>query len=122
MGLGFVLSRALSGLLLTILPVAEGSSLAKAFVNAADKRRVRGLLGAPALLLAAAMLRMEQRGLHIVGHVHDEVILEEPVGTVTVEEVCSLMSEAPPWADGSDGTDALPLAAAGYKGDYYYKD
>ena len=73
-------------------------------------------------LLAAAMLRMEQRGLHIVGHVHDEVILEEPVGTVTVEEVCSLMSEAPPWADGSDGTDALPLAAAGYKGDYYYKD
>ena len=56
MGLGSVLSRALSGLLLTILPVAEGSSLAKAFVNAADKRRVRGLLGAPALLLAAAML------------------------------------------------------------------
>lgn len=67
-------------------------------------------------LLAAAMLRMEERGLHIVGHVHDEVILEEPIGSVTVEEVCALMSEAPPWAEG------LPLAAAGYKGTYYYKD
>ena len=55
-GLGFVLSRALSGWLLALLPVAEGSSLAKAFVSAADKRRVRGLLGAMALLLAAAML------------------------------------------------------------------
>ena len=56
MGLGFVLSRALSGFLMTVLPVAEGSSLAKAFVSTADKHRVRGLLGALALLLAAVML------------------------------------------------------------------
>lgn len=59
MGLGFMLSRALSGFLLTVLPVAEGSSLAKAFASAADKRRVRGMLGVLALLLAAAMLRSE---------------------------------------------------------------
>lgn len=55
MGLGFVLSRALSGLLLTLLSVAEGSSLAKAFASAADKRRVRVLLGIVTLLLAAAL-------------------------------------------------------------------
>ena len=60
MGLGFVLSRVLSGFLLTVLPVAEGSSLAKAFVNAADKQRVRALLGALALLLVAAMLWLDR--------------------------------------------------------------
>ena len=54
-GLGFVLSRALSGLLLTLLSVADGSSLAKAFVSAADKRRARALLGIVTLLLAAAL-------------------------------------------------------------------
>ena len=55
-GSGFVLSRALSGLLLTVLNVAEGSSLAKAFADAAAKRRVRVLLGGIAALSAAAML------------------------------------------------------------------
>ena len=55
-GLGFVLSRALSGLLLTVLNVAEGSSLAKAFADAAAKRRVRWILCAVSALLAAAML------------------------------------------------------------------
>ena len=55
-GLGFVLSRALSGLLLTVLNVAEGSSLAKAFADAAAKRRVRWILCAASALLAAEML------------------------------------------------------------------
>lgn len=56
-GLEFALSRALSGLLLTVLPIAEGSSMAKAFVDAAAKKRVRMVLGAVSALLAAAMLR-----------------------------------------------------------------
>ena len=56
MGMGFVLSRALSGFLLTLLSIAEGSSLARTFTDTADKRRVRALLGALALPLAAAML------------------------------------------------------------------
>ena len=56
MGLGFLLSRALSGLLLTVLPVAEGSSLARTFAEAADKRRVHVILGALTLLLSAVML------------------------------------------------------------------
>ena len=55
-GLGFALSRALSGLLLTVLNVAEGSSLAKAFADAAAKRRARWILCAVSALLAAGML------------------------------------------------------------------
>ena len=67
-------------------------------------------------LLAEAMWRMEQRGLDIVGHVHDEVILEVPRNSITVDEVCSIMNQNPTWAAGA------PLSSAGYKGDYYFKD
>jgi DNA polymerase len=67
-------------------------------------------------LLAEAMWRMERAGLDIVGHVHDEVILEVPKGSVSVEEVCAIMGQNPKWAEGA------PLAAAGYRGDYYFKD
>lgn len=67
-------------------------------------------------LLAEAMWRMEKAGLDIVGHVHDEVILEVPTGSVTVDEVVRIMSINPAWADG------LPLNAAGYSGFYYFKD
>ena len=67
-------------------------------------------------LLAEAMWRMERAGLDIVGHVHDEVILEVPKGTITVEDVCSIMNQNPVWANG------LVLSSAGYRGDYYFKD
>ena len=67
-------------------------------------------------LLAEAMWRMEQAGLDIVGHVHDEVILEVPEGSITVDEVCGIMNQNPAWAEG------LPLASAGYTGLWYYKD
>ena len=50
MGLGFVLSRALSALALTVLPIAEGSSLVKAFASAADRKRVRVILSVLAAL------------------------------------------------------------------------
>ena len=66
-------------------------------------------------LLAEAMWRIEQKGWDIVGHVHDEVILEVPEGSVTVEEVCNVMNQNPAWADG------LPLASDGYTGAYYFK-
>lgn len=56
LSLGFVLSRALSGYLLTVLPVAPGSSLAKTFADAADKRWVgRFLLGLSALSAAGIL-------------------------------------------------------------------
>ncbi len=67
-------------------------------------------------LLAEAMWRMEQAGLGIVGHVHDEVILEVSKGSVTVEQVCAIMNRNPVWADG------IALSSAGYRGDYYFKD
>ena len=67
-------------------------------------------------LLAEAMRRMELAGLDIVGHVHDEVILEVPKGSMTVDDVCEIMNQNPAWADG------LPLSSAGYTGNYYYKD
>lgn len=67
-------------------------------------------------LLAEAMKRIENAGLDIVGHVHDEVILEVPKGSITVDEVCDIMNVKPQWADG------LCLALAGYCGPYYFKD
>ena len=67
-------------------------------------------------LLAEAMWRMEKAGLSIVGHVHDEVILEVPEGTVTVEDVSNIMNQNPPWAKD------LLLSSAGYWGRYYFKD
>ena len=68
-------------------------------------------------LLAEAMWRMEQAGLDIVAHVHDEVILEVPESRVTVEDVTALMNQNPSWADG------LPLSSAGYVGEkFYFKD
>lgn len=66
-------------------------------------------------LLAEAMRRIERAGLDIVGHVHDEVILEVPEGSATVDDVCGIMNQNPKWADG------LPLASDGYTGIYYYK-
>jgi len=68
-------------------------------------------------ILCEAILRMEQRGLRIVAHVHDEVIIEAPKGQYSVKDVCDIMNERPSW-----GRD-IPLASAGYKGEpYYYKD
>ena len=67
-------------------------------------------------ILAEAMARMEGYGLNIVGHVHDEVIIEAPTNRYTVDEVCKLMSVNPEWCKD------LPLNAAGYKGSYYFKD
>jgi len=68
-------------------------------------------------LLAEAMRRMELAGLEIVAHVHDEVIIEAPVGKTTVAEVCGIMNKNPVWAEG------LPLSSAGYIGEkFYFKD
>ena len=68
-------------------------------------------------LLAEAMWRLEQAEFDIVAHVHDEVILEVPRGSITVDEVCGIMNQNPSWADG------LPLASAGYIGEkFYFKD
>ena len=64
-------------------------------------------------LLAEAMWRMEQAGLDIVSHIHDEIVLEVPMNTVSVDDVCNIMNQNPAWAEN------LPLASAGYSGSYY---
>ncbi|TFJ55464.1 hypothetical protein CKN96_12755 [Carnobacterium maltaromaticum] len=55
------------------------------------------------------------REYRIVGHVHDEVIIEVPMET-KVEDICQLMSETPDWAEG------LLLNADGYECEFYQKD
>lgn len=67
-------------------------------------------------LLAEAMLSVGKAGYDIVMHCHDEVVIEAPNGAGSLEEVCSLMSVSPHWADG------LPLRTDGYKCEYYRKD
>lgn len=66
-------------------------------------------------ILVEAMYRMEKAGLEIIGHVHDEAIIEVPRGKYTVEEICRLMAVNPDWCRD------LPLNADGYRGDYYFK-
>ncbi len=66
--------------------------------------------------LAVAMVRLDEAGYKIVMHVHDEVILEVPNGTGSLDEVGSIMSRPIEWAPG------LPLRADGYECDYYKKD
>lgn len=67
-------------------------------------------------LLALAMLRLRNAGYEIVMHIHDEAVLEVPIGESSVEEICAIMGEAPDWATG------LPLRADGYECDFYKKD
>lgn len=55
------------------------------------------------------------RDLSIVGHVHDELIIEVPEST-DLKTVCDIMGKTPPWAPG------LLLRADGYECAFYKKD
>ncbi|MBC5689752.1 DNA polymerase [Mediterraneibacter sp. NSJ-55] len=65
--------------------------------------------------LAETLKRIEQLGLQVVFHVHDEVVIDAPI-EATVEQICALMAEPIPWAPG------LNLKGAGFEGSYYKKD
>lgn len=67
-------------------------------------------------ILAQSMLRLRNAGFEIVMHIHDEAVLEVPLGSSSVEEVCTVMGIAPDWAVG------LPLRADGYECSFYKKD
>ena len=67
-------------------------------------------------VLAEAMLRLEKKGFDIVCHIHDEVVLEVPEGSSSVEEVNEIMAVCPEWCEG------LPLKAAGFESPFYKKD
>lgn len=69
-------------------------------------------------VLADLMLRLQSAGYRVVGHVHDEVIVD--VSGVSdkeaaLEKIVAMMSKAPVWADG------LPLNAEGFITDRYKK-
>ncbi len=65
--------------------------------------------------LAETLRRIDAKGLQVVFHVHDEVIIDAPVET-TIDEICDLMAEPIPWAPG------LILKGAGFESNYYMKD
>lgn len=67
-------------------------------------------------VLAEAMLRLEKKEFDIVCHIHDEVVLEVPEGSSSVEEVNEIMAVCPDWCEG------LPLKAAGFESPFYKKD
>lgn len=66
--------------------------------------------------LAESMMRLDNEGYKIIMHVHDEVVLDVPKGTGSVEHVTAVMGQPIDWAPG------LPLNAAGFECDFYQKD
>ena len=66
-------------------------------------------------LLANGMMQLEAAGYPIVFHVHDEAVLEVPIGQGSVEEACEIMARAPAWAEG------LPMRADGDDGLMFYQ-
>ncbi len=63
-------------------------------------------------VMVEGMLRVAEKGLTIVGTVHDELIVEAPL---SVESIVEDMTITPSWAPG------LPLAASGWTGERYLK-
>ena len=66
-------------------------------------------------ILAHALLTLEKNGYPVIFHVHDEAVIEMPIGQGALEEACRLMAIAPDWAKD------LPLRADGYECAYYQK-
>lgn len=65
--------------------------------------------------LANALLNLDEIGITICSHVHDEVIAEMPNHITSLEEVNRMMLKQAPWMAG------LPLGAAGDESLYYNK-
>ena len=66
--------------------------------------------------LAESIIKLEDAGYEIVFHVHDEVVIDVPVGESSADEVAEIMGQPIAWAEG------LPLSASAYEGPYYFKD
>lgn len=79
--------------------------------------------------LRDAVIRLERAGYKVVLRVHDEIVVEVPEGTGSIEEVERLMSELPEWALAwgriwsVDGDPTWPIrAAGGWRGKRYRKE
>lgn len=66
--------------------------------------------------LAVALLRLSDAGYNVVFHVHDEIIVEEPVGGRTWQNVAAVMGHPIDWAPG------LLLRGDGFETPFYMKD
>lgn len=66
--------------------------------------------------LAEALFNVDKAGYKTVMHVHDEIVMDVPIGFGSVEEVNKIFAENIEWAPG------LPLKADGYECNYYMKD
>ena len=66
--------------------------------------------------LAESMVRVDTEGYRIAMHVHDEVVLDVPIGTGSLEHITTVMGNPISWAPG------LPMRAAGFECDFYMKD
>lgn len=66
--------------------------------------------------LRESMFALDAEGYDIRAHVHDEVIVTEPIGGRSVEQMAEVMGRAIDWAPG------LPLRADGYETPFYMKD
>ena len=66
-------------------------------------------------VLGLALVRLEEAGYSVVGHIHDEVIVEGASKT-SVADIRSIMVSPLEWSAG------LPLDAAGYTCDRYRKE
>ncbi len=98
----------------------EGKSMASSTFQTLDTyggKLVENIVQATARdVLGESMIRLEKLGYKIVAHVHDEVILDVPKGASNIDEINKLMAINPDWTEG------LPLAAAGFRSDFYMKD
>ena len=63
-------------------------------------------------LLAAALVRLDRAGLHVVGHVHDEILVENTKDEQLVREI---MCASPSWAA------ELPVDGDGFQTARYRK-
>lgn len=66
--------------------------------------------------LAVTLERLENAGLDVVMHIHDEAVIDCSRDKITVEAACEFMGQSIEWAQG------LPLKAAGFESAYYMKD
>lgn len=69
--------------------------------------------------LAIAIENLEAQGLHVVFHIHDEVVIDTPAWAnedTMMETVTKIMTKPIPWAQ------ALPLNADGWVDKYFKKD
>lgn len=67
-------------------------------------------------ILCHAIHNVRLEHLDVVMHIHDEIVVETPKNTLSVDDINLLMTDLPHWASG------MPLTSAGFKTEFYMKD